>query len=627
MYHSTFSEEELLPAITHSVYSLAHPLSAQYAWYYKQFAGEYSTIPKGEIQSIQGGTLRLYAVDQKVPDCKLLDHLGETFSILKALCEKPRSHLKAVNEVRPIETVKRVGYESIPYLASHSEDWLARTASGLKPARLFSRVEEDEFQIYENRVVKTLIDQIILYLRRKTSELERLWQQEEQINMGVNTGTFGFDRIFQIALSELLVSSKRSDQERSGAARELNALHKETARLLKKYRSLRQTRLYRYLKKSKPVENPLLETNILTMDKHYNTAFRLWKVMSRLKQESRDVDEMEQIAAEETASNYLLFCKTLVSYAAHVLKFELREDGSWFRTQDSLSLTLEEETGALWVTLKDKARRSMILSSELRVPIRPGERFGSFEYDGRILSWDNEVTEGDIELFCRELKDTKSRGKRQQDEKNWYNNLKAEIGRYQRQCDPPEKSRLLLIPAAVELTGAERHKFRDRMKEQAEKMVQERGLQAVIIALPKCDPDEQQITDYAKFDGERVMFLPLSMLDICSFRRLQNVLMRQIVLLRTESCPCCGEPMRLVKEQMVCDDCNIFLTQTSCGQCGHKFHYLSYSLPPEKLEELQKADLRNFYYRDSLFQYKDIVPMSALPGKLLPVCPHCGIKP
>ena len=103
-----------------------------------------------------------------------------TYNVKKQ--KKLKSHLKAVNEVRPIETVKRIGYESIPYLAAHSEDWLARTASGLKPARLFSRVEDDEFQIYENRVTKTLIDLILSFLRKKenideiyTSTFEILW--------------------------------------------------------------------------------------------------------------------------------------------------------------------------------------------------------------------------------------------------------------------------------------------------------------------------------------------------------------------------------------------------------------------------------------------------------------------
>ena len=158
----------------YSVKPIAQPLPMKYAKVYEQFLYEYQEKKNDEISSIQKGAIRLYAVDQssEVYDwSEVFNQIENAYSAFKIICEKPKSHLKAVNEVRPIETVKRIGYESIPYLAAHSEDWLARTASGLKPARLFSRVEDDEFQIYENRVVKTLIDLILGFLRRTEKEL------------------------------------------------------------------------------------------------------------------------------------------------------------------------------------------------------------------------------------------------------------------------------------------------------------------------------------------------------------------------------------------------------------------------------------------------------------------------
>ena len=124
----------------YSVRPLVQPLSNKYSKAYEQFGYEYQDMEFDEIGSIQLGSLKLYAVDQStdVRDyTEIFNQIEAAFNSFKAICEKPKSHLKAVNEVRPIETVKRIGYESIPYLAAHSEDWLARTASGLKPARLF----------------------------------------------------------------------------------------------------------------------------------------------------------------------------------------------------------------------------------------------------------------------------------------------------------------------------------------------------------------------------------------------------------------------------------------------------------------------------------------------------------
>ena len=203
----------------YTVKPMVHPLSNEYALAYEQFADEFGKKTSNELDSIKNGFLKMYAIDQssEVRDwTDIFDKIEDAFSSFKSICEKPKSHLKAVNEVRPIETVKRIGYESIPYLAAHSEDWLAKTASGLKPARLFSRVEDDEYQIYENRVVKTLIDIIISFLRKKEKELKDQFEQLHGIvNSSVQTGSFGFDVSFQKAVAELFSSDSKGDEHRT----------------------------------------------------------------------------------------------------------------------------------------------------------------------------------------------------------------------------------------------------------------------------------------------------------------------------------------------------------------------------------------------------------------------------
>ena len=203
----------------YTIRNSVQPLSMKYARAYEQFSCENRDRVFDEVESIQLGEVKLYAVDQstEVYDWSdVLRQIEDAFSPFKSICERPKSHLKAVNEVRPIETVKRIGYESIPYLAAHSEDWLARTASGLKPARLFSRVEDDEYQIYENRVVKTLIDLIISCLRKTEKQLrDQRDQLQGVMNSSVQTGSFGFDISFQKAVSELMSADCRGDEYRS----------------------------------------------------------------------------------------------------------------------------------------------------------------------------------------------------------------------------------------------------------------------------------------------------------------------------------------------------------------------------------------------------------------------------
>lgn len=608
---------------------LVHTLSYKNALVYDQFLFEYNDKLENEIESIKSGAVKMYAVDQSTEVYDWTDTFDKIEDALKAfqkICDKPKSHLKAINEVRPIDTVKRIGYESIPYLAAHSEDWLARTASGLKPARLFSRVEDDEFQIYENRVAKTLIDLIISFLRKREKELNHQYEQLHGImNSSVQTLSFGFDVSFQKAVSELLTSDKRGDEYRSKALDLVDKLHKRSVLLLKKYRNLRQTRLYRYIKKTKPVTNPLNETNILLMDKHYNVVFKLWKAVHK-ELAPQEVTEKNELEFGFTYSDYLLFCKTLCGYTAHVLNFDIDEDGKYNRPGDNLEITIKENQELIRVTMRDKTKRSLELPNGVLIPITTGNSFESFNFDGRILFWDNDISSADIDRFCSLFKTRGSHGRERFEEKKKYNALKIAIEEHQRKYALPPISEFVIIPAAIELENHNRNTFKAYVEECTKAFTEEESVSYVVVALPTCGESEQKIISYAKSLNEQTLILPLTMFDINSFRRLQNIMIRQIISLETNRCPCCGGTMREHDNQFVCDTCNqLILTKTICPnpECRHEYYYLSYDTPQDTILKMQSVEQEDFYQWDSLYQYKNIVDMSVDSGKLRTICPCC----
>lgn len=615
----------------YSVRPLIQPLPTKFSKAYEQFGYEYRDMELDEISSIQIGSLKLYAVDQstEVRDySEVFDQIESAFISFKAICEKPNSHLKAVNEVRPIETVKRIGYESIPYLAAHSEDWLARTASGLKPARLFSRVEDDEYHIYENRVVKTLIDLILAFLRKTEKQLRDQRDQLRGImNSSVQTGSFGFDVTFQKAVAELMSSDDKGDEYRSKSLELVEKLQARAYYLLKHYRTLRQTRLYRYLKKARAVSNPLNETNILVMDKHYSVIFKLWKTIHHVIA-PKAIDKDNQIAFDDICADYQQFCATLCGYSAHVLNFDLLDSGRYRRTNDNIELIIEcTDMGMVEVTLKDVEPRTVVVPNGMDIPIAAGEAHNRIEYDGRSLFWPNDITDDEIDSFCSLFKTRESRGKEQNEEKRKYATLKGLLDQTQRCYDKPKETRFIIIPAAVEVSSENRSAFRTTMETTAQKLVEEYGDAEIIVALPICNESEQRLTEYAKTDKQRVSLLPLTMFDINSFRRIQNVLYREILKLGKKTCPSCGGAMRQRDNQYICDNCNqLTLTRTICPnpECRKEYLYMGYEINEATLKKMRSVPKDSFFAWDSLYQYKDIVNMSVETGRLHTICPHCG---
>ena len=615
----------------YSVRPLVPPLSTKFSKAYEQFGYEYRDMEFDEINSVKLGNLKLYAVDQstEVRDyTEIFDQIEAAFNPFKAICDKPKSHLKAINEVRPIETVKRIGYESIPYLAAHSEDWLARTASGLKPARLFSRVEDDEYHIYENRVVKTLIDLILAFLRKTEKQLRDQRDQLRGImNSSVQTGSFGFDVGFQRAVSELMSSDDKGDEYRSKSLELVEKLQKKAYALLKHYRTLRQTRLYRYLKKAKPVANPLNETNILTMDKYYSVIFKLWKAIHHVIA-PKTIETENLIAFDDTCSDYQQFCATLCGYTAHVLNFDLQENGQYIRTADDIKIQVAcLDTGLVKVTIMDVASRSVAVPNGTEVPIAIGECINRIQYDGYSLIWPNDITSDEIDAFCAMFKTRESRGRKQNEEKRKYVALKSLFDQAQRTYDSPKQTSFLIFPAVVELGTENRSAIKSNIEGLSKQLMEDNEVDQIIVALPVCNESEQKVTEYAKEDSIAVSMLPLTMFDINSFRRIQNVLYREIVKLGKEHCPNCGQELRKRNNQYVCDNCNqLTVTRTICAnpECKKKYLYMGYGIDSLTMQRMQRVQKDSFFEWDSLFQYKDIVHMSVETGRLHAFCPHCG---
>ena len=464
---------------------------------------------------------------------------------------------------------------------------------------------------------------IISFLRKKEKELNDQYEQLHGIiNSGVQTGSFGFDVSFQKAVSELLSADDKDDEYRSKTLTLVEKQHEKAYFLLKKYRTLKKTRLYRYLNNAKPVTNPLNETNILLMDKHYSVVFKLWKDIHRV-MAPREETEEQALELKYTYDDYKLFCSSLCGYAAHVLNFDIEENGMYYRSGDNIELSVTEDHEAISVMLRDREERFLTVPDHLKIPIKIGESADGFTYDGQKLYWKNSVSSDDIERFCSIFK---NKEREQSKNKRYYRELKQEIDLRQREYPAPLKSKIIIYPAVVELDSDTRNTFRDYVMTCAKEIAEKYAADYVIVALPRCNEDEQKIIEYAKGKEDNVLILPLTMFDINSFRRVQNILLRQIVSFNKGKCPCCGGNMRNSDNRLVCDNCNqLMLTKTICPypECREEYYYISYNLSQDTINKMQSVDRGNFYQVDSLFQYKDIVEMRIGSEKVRTVCPCC----
>jgi hypothetical protein len=605
-------------------------LNKEAALIYNQFGNEYRNL--SDISPLDGiieQKLRMYAADKmaEIDDYSdIIKKINNCYPSLKKICSRPKSHLKSINEVRPIDTVKRIGYESISYLASHSEDWLARTAAGLKPARLFSRVEEVDYHIYENRVVKILIDTIIRFIITKIDILENKYGQIQiMVNRDTQTYSYDFDRDFQIAVNTLLPRGLITEDEhliKGGrlAKEMLNGLKN----IKRKFIELKQSRLYKLLYNTKQILNPLDETNILLFDKDYNNVFYLWKEMHFYL-----TGELNEEAKEETSGNqqesYYDFCYSLVQFSLDSLKFESVNTNYFIRKQDNIAANLIQDEHFIKLNIKDITKRSMPIENGLVVPLEPGKKLGKFSRCGNDekLFWENDVTDKEIEEFCKKLV-VSSDYQEKNIQSRQYKNLNIKILDINKNAGKPKEAYINIYPVCCEIQEDEEYKFK-RYIQTNHLFEDKKAGNFNIVALPLVQKTEQKLTDYAVNLENNIAVLPISLFDINSYRRMQRIFLRQLLDFTSDKCPNCGNDTRGTVNGMECDKCKLIITNTKCPleECGHEFKYIWFRVTEEKIKSMQIINNDDFFNKDGLFKYKNVIDLKIEENKLSPICPKC----
>lgn len=197
------------------------------------------------------------------------------FGALKAICWKPRTHLHVEIERAPVSKARRVPAAAASYLAAHSEDWDRPLLRGILPKRILAEVRQDQVDIYENRVVARLLDNLGAYLNRRIQLLRRLlkvFQEKEDYSTSIG-GTYQRER----RMSQLWGESIDANEGRRKAEVALKDLKALKYRLM----GLLGSPLYEEVPRRAHVATTLKSTNVLANDQHYRRVAELWREWAR----------------------------------------------------------------------------------------------------------------------------------------------------------------------------------------------------------------------------------------------------------------------------------------------------------------------------------------------------------
>lgn len=268
------------------------------------------------------------ALDETPLERAIVAKLGH----LEAACERPRTHLRIDEERVVIGRCKRPSVKAPTELAARSEDWERRTLWGVRPRRVRAMVRDELYDIYENRVAVSLVDNLdvalLLRLRSVRRVVQLLKQREDYQH--VLEDSHNYRRAHRI----LELWGKAQVDE--GQLKHAVAVQHRIMTLRRRVLALKDSILYREIGGRRHGRLQLRMTNVLSHDEVYRRVAELWIAWEQhIRSQSLDPD-IRWRQEQDAASGFNRFLFLLIVRALNALGFgpsgtgeAIGAEGSW----------------------------------------------------------------------------------------------------------------------------------------------------------------------------------------------------------------------------------------------------------------------------------------------------------
>lgn len=202
-----------------------------------------------------------------------VDFIEENLNFLDNIIRKPRSFIKSINQVVPVERAKKTTSETVRYLASHSQDIRTIDKRGdVVPKNLLTSYKEEDLGIYENRFIKSLYEKLVMFVEKRYQTIVNLIGTD-YINKFYSKSNFIYDEIDIDYELNISVRKKVHDNE---AEIKNHGLLDRIEILRSKIISFSNTEFMIAMKNVKSVLPPIQKTNIIMKDPNYRKCYELW---------------------------------------------------------------------------------------------------------------------------------------------------------------------------------------------------------------------------------------------------------------------------------------------------------------------------------------------------------------
>ena len=201
----------------------------------------------------------------------------ECIPYLDNIIRNPRRFIAQEENIVPIEKAKVVTEESIRHLAQHTSLIQEVHEDGtVIPLKLLNVYREETVDLYENRFIKSLVDNLYQFVNNKLNESDQ--KSFASVSNEVTYKGIMKRNNEEVNVSLTLNSKKNTTVDKS---KDGHSLDERIAHIKDIIAAFRSSTFIKSLKESSPVRSPIRKTNVILKEPNFIKALELWEYLEK----------------------------------------------------------------------------------------------------------------------------------------------------------------------------------------------------------------------------------------------------------------------------------------------------------------------------------------------------------
>ena len=216
-------------------------------------------------------------IDAQVSDTSWIDMVEECIPYLDNIIRNPRRFIVQEENIVPIEKAKVVTEESIRHLAQHTSMIQEVQEDGtVIPLKLLNVYREETVDLYENRFIKSLVDNLYTFVNNKLNESDQ--RSYAKVESTVSYSGLMKKKGEEVEVNLQLKSKKDTEID---ASKDGHSLEERISHIKDIVSAFRGSTFIKSLKESSPVRSPIRKTNVILKEQNFIKALELWEYLEK----------------------------------------------------------------------------------------------------------------------------------------------------------------------------------------------------------------------------------------------------------------------------------------------------------------------------------------------------------